>query len=95
MKVHCDNQSVVAMVNNSTSSCASCMELIRILVSTSMRFNCRIFGKYIKSADNTLADSLSRLDFKRFWAHAPIHTKKHPENLPSNLWPIPTKWFKH
>ena len=38
--LHCDNQSVVAMINNMTSSCKNCLQLIRLLILHSM--NCNI-----------------------------------------------------
>ena len=35
--IFCDNQAVVAMINNISSSCAKCMGLLRILVLNGMR----------------------------------------------------------
>ena len=52
IQMNCDNQSVVTMVNQSTSNCKRCMYLIRMLVLTSMRYNCWVFVKYLKSKDN-------------------------------------------
>ena len=40
----CDNQSVVEMVNNTTSSCRNCMVLIRLLVLESLVQNVRVFA---------------------------------------------------
>ena len=45
----CDNQSVVAMINSTTSSCQYCMVLIRKLVLHSMIHNVRVFARYISS----------------------------------------------
>ena len=56
--IFCDNQSVLEMVNNTTSICKNCMYLLRLLVLNNLRFNRRISVKYVKSADNILADSL-------------------------------------
>lgn len=58
--IHCDNQGVVAMINKGSSSCRKCMVLIRIITFTSMFYNTRFFARYMKSRDNTLADTLSR-----------------------------------
>lgn len=39
VRILCDNQAVVAMVNNSCSSCRLCMILIRMITLTSLIFN--------------------------------------------------------
>ena len=62
----CDNQSVMQMVNNTTSSCKNCMTLIRKLVLKSLCKNVRVFAKYIKSSDNTALDLLSRGRIQKF-----------------------------
>ena len=62
----CDNQSVIQMVNNTTSSCPNCMVLIRMLVLKSLTENVRIFARYIRSKDNVASDLLSRLKISEF-----------------------------
>ena len=62
----CDNQSVMQMANNTTSSCKNCMTLIRKLVLKSLCENVRVFAKYIKSSDNTASDLLSRGRIQKF-----------------------------
>ena len=62
----CDNEAVVHMVNNSSSKCQRCMNLIRILVLESMIQNVRIFARHVGTKDNGKADALSQLDFNRF-----------------------------
>ena len=62
--VYCNNTAVVAMLNSTVSSCPNCMYLLRLLSLNNLIHNCRIFGRYIASLDNNLADSLSRLQFK-------------------------------
>ena len=37
--IFCDNQAVVSMVNNTTSSCKNCMTLLRYLVLNNLKFN--------------------------------------------------------
>ena len=64
--IFCDNQAVIAMVNNTTSGCKFCMTLIIQLMILCMEINLRIFVRYVKSAENILADCLSRMDLKRF-----------------------------
>ena len=87
--IFCDNQSVLEMVNNTTSSCKNCMYLLRLLVLNNLRFNRRISVKYVKSADNILADSLSRLKFDI----APKNTRMQPDEIPEELWPIEKFWM--
>ena len=86
----CDNQSVVQMVNNTTSSCKNCMVLIRILVLKSMIENVRIFAKFVPSKSNTAADLLSRLKIEKFkklkiW-------EEYPMEIPEQIWPIQKLW---
>ena len=64
MAVHCHNQSVVHMVNSSSSKCPNCMYLIRLLTLSGMTHNWHVYARYIDTKANFLADSLSRLDFK-------------------------------
>ena len=45
--IFCNNQSVVHMINNTSSSCSNCMVLIRIIVLYSLIYNVRIFAKYV------------------------------------------------
>ena len=86
----CDNQSVIAMVNNTTSSCQNCMVLIRILVLESLVHNVRIFAKYIKSKENMAADYLSCMKFKKLTSLASWDNK--PTELPERLWPPEKIW---
>ena len=93
--VYCDNQTVVTIVNNTTSSCKNCMVLIRLLVLKSLQCNFRLFAQYIRSKDNEVADSLSRLDFVRFnrLAHK-LKLNNTPQPLPNELWPATKIWVK-
>lgn len=91
--LHCDNESVVHMVNNSTSSCKHCMILIRKLTFISMQKNARFFAKHVDTKSNPIADALSRNDMNRFWDLVPTSTNKFPEKLPEEIWPIPHAWF--
>lgn len=93
IKVFCDNQSVVCMVNNNSSSCKQCMILIRTLVLASIQANCRIFAEWIPTKQNTLADALSRNDMQTFRNHAPKNLKLVKRELPNCMWPIPKSWW--
>ena len=90
--MHCDNIAVVHMINNTTSSCPHCMHLIRLLVLRSLQFNFRLFATYVSTKSNDLADSLSRLQFQRFNKLGGDRMNKHPETLPSELWPVSKIW---
>ena len=52
--VFCDNEAVVYMVNNNTSSCMQCMKLVRILALDSINCNRRLFALHVKTGDNFL-----------------------------------------
>ena len=64
--LHCDNQSVVHMMNQHSSKCGRCMVLIRIIVLYSLINNVRIYAVHVRSAKNEIADSLSRFQMRRF-----------------------------
>ena len=93
--IYCDNQAVIGMVNNLTSSCRNCMILLRILVLNGLYYNRRVLVKYVKSKENFLADSLSRGRLDLFWKKAPSMTKKYPDRILSILWPMSKLWVKN
>ena len=93
--VHCDNEAVVHMINSMTSICRQCMKLLRILTLKNMRNNRRVFAQHIMGKDNILSDALSRLQFDRFFLHAPKNVDRYPHQLPEELWPLREKsWDK-
>ena len=83
--IFCDNQAVVGMINKSASPVKNCMVLIRHTTLTSIQHNVRFFPKYVKSAENTRADALSRLDFKCFWNNSGKTTNSLPTLIPEKL----------
>ena len=91
--IFCDNQAVVQMVNNNTSSCRNCMILLRILTLNNLKYNQRIFVKYIRTNLNKLADSLSRLKFGLFWKYASPGMSLFPSDLPKRVWPMQKLWL--
>ena len=91
--IFCDNEAVVHMVNNTSAKCRNCMYLIRLLVINNLICNRVILVRHFRSED-ILADSLSRCDFRRFWANAPRSMEWDPRGLPSELWPASKKWIK-
>ena len=89
----CENESVVHMINNSSSNCKNCMVLLRIIVAESICRNVRVFAKHVGTRANGKADALSRLDFRRFWNLAGDSMKKDPSSIPKELWPMNKLWM--
>ena len=58
--VFCNNQAVIHMVNDMTSTCEKCMKLIRLMVLSGLRCNRRVTAKFVPSKSNGLTDALSR-----------------------------------
>ena len=92
MLLHCDNQSVVHMMNNMTSSCINCMYLLRLLALDNLLYNRTIQVSYIDTKANYLADYLSRLMIKKFISVAPAGTKCTPDKVPADIWPLSRIW---
>ena len=93
IQIYCDNQSACFMINDTTSNCKNCMVLIRILVSYCLVHNLRVFAEYVETSKNIIADSLSRLQFRRFHRHAPLTMDKYPTAIPDDLWPMTKAWM--
>lgn len=92
--IFCDNESVVHMLNKSTSGCKVCMIMIRKITLWSMECNARIFGTHLKSEENTAADLLSRGRVSEFLCrYQGDDLEQEPEPLPGDIWPIPLSWF--
>ena len=90
--LHCVNMSVVSMINKTSSGCRKCMSLIRYLVLLGLKFNTRIFARHILGVRNELSDSLSRLQFGRFWDLVPSSMMETPQPLPTQLWSASKIW---
>ena len=90
-----DNKSVRDMINSSTSGCKNCMVLIRMIVMHCMKWNVRIFAKYIPTKENSLADALSRAEPHRFWSEVKrqnLSVKFEPDEIPEHMWPVQKIW---
>ena len=88
--VFCDNKSVVAMVNKTTSKCKNCMVLIRIIVMHCLNHNVKLKVAYIESKRNCYADHLSRLRYRQFRQLARKERRifaKEPTPIPEILHP--------
>ena len=90
-----DNTGVKHMINNNSSGCKRCMVLIRIIVLHCLIHNVRVYAKYVSTKDNEIADSLSRLQtrrFKRLTRHMKMDKLATP--VPDLIWPVAKVWFK-
>ena len=55
----------------------------------------KIYAKYVQSADNELADSLSRGQMKRFQSlTANEMINEFPCQIPNTIWPMQQVWVK-
>ena len=90
--LHCDNISVVYMVNNMTAGCQYCMELLRILALNNLIHNRRVFVQHVRRIHNNLSDALSRLQFNRFFKLALKTVNQFPDMVPCSSWPL-THWW--
>ena len=91
--IFCDNEAVVHMVNQTSARCENSMVLIRLLVLTSIKFNCRIFVHQVPGIQNILADPLSRNKMTKFWQEASkLNMKRKPSPLPDKMWPPHKIW---
>ena len=88
----CNNQAVVNMVNNTSSSCKNCMVLIRKLTLRSLNFNFRIFCHWVHGSENIRADFLSRQKIQEF-LKLPGKKDQFPTELLEELWPVSKIWI--
>ena len=94
--LHCNNSSVVEMINSSSSRCKNCMVLIQMLVLKSLVENVRIFARHIKGIHNYFSNSLSRLcidKFLNFASRDGIQFEEHPTKIHDDLWPMEKLWL--
>ena len=83
----CDNQSVVNIVNNQSSKSDKIMVLVRAFTLHCLKWNIMFKAEYVPGIDNTLADSLSRLQIERFRRLHPTADPE-PKALPDHVWNI-------
>ena len=88
-----DNEGVVSVVNNSSSTCKHCMNLVRIITLNSLIHNVRFFAKYVETERNEIADSLSRFQHNRFMQLTrDLDFNEKPTPVPVVLTPITKIW---
>ena len=69
--LHCDNESVVNVINSKRSRIPRVMDLFRHLTFLTLQYNIYIRAKHVPGKRNEIADSLSRFQFQRFRQLAP------------------------
>ena len=95
IKLYCDNENVVRILDENSSGCKNCMVLVRILVKACLSWNLRIFGQHVRTKDNYLADALSRFQMKRFWRDVQKDGRtmnNYGEEIPHVIWPVEKIW---
>ena len=69
---HCDNQAIVEVWESGLSRSSSLMCLVHALFFVAARCNFHGLIAYIPGIDNSIADSLSRMQLQRFRSLAPM-----------------------
>ena len=90
--LYCDNESVCKMINRSSNRCKNCMVLIRLITLHSLKYNTRVFARWIKSKLNGPSDTLSRLQLQRFWSLMADDTDSFMTPIPEELWSMAKIW---
>ena len=84
---HCDNMSIVNVWHANSSKCPHIMSLLRKLFFISAKNEFTVNVKHIAGIDNSIADSLSRLQLRKFFRIAPTACQ-HPTSVPPNAWEV-------
>ncbi|PJE78781.1 hypothetical protein CI610_02269 [invertebrate metagenome] len=79
-----DNQSLVTVLNKKSSKSKRVMELVRPLVLHAMMYNIQFKAIHIQGIHNSIADSISRLQWARFRQLAPWTDPK-PADSPASF----------
>ena len=83
--IYCDNEAVVHCINNQTSKSKPVLQLIRRFVLKCLRTNIVFQARHMPGQLNSIADSLSRLQWERFRRLAP-GADSHLTPVPSTIW---------
>lgn len=85
--LHVDNLALVEILNQKTSKNKRVMTFMRELVLLSLKFNIQIKAVHISGYRNEIADSISRLQWRRFRQLAPW-ADCHPYPVPTQFWSL-------
>ena len=92
----CDNSGAKDIINTAASRCKNCRVLIRLLTLECMKWNVRVFARYVRSRENFLADNLSRFKMKEFWRdikRLDRNVQQEASPIPEQLWPLDKLWI--
>ena len=81
---HCDNQAVVQVWDSGLSRSSDLMYLVRALFFVAAHKNFNVLVRHIRGVNNSIADSLSRLQLPRFRTLAPL-AEPTPTPTPAKL----------
>jgi hypothetical protein len=79
--IGCDNQAVVAWLNNGCAHSPLAMKFLRKIFWLRVKFDFHLIASWIPTEANTVADATSRLDFARFLSCSGIP----PSGISGNL----------
>lgn len=85
-----DNEALVHVINEQSCRDPSLMSFVRKMVSICLQHNILFKAKHIPGVQNTLADSLSRLQVASFKKMAPVSMCQSPTEIPPHL--LPQNW---
>ena len=93
--INCDNQSVVNMINNSSSTCKNCLVLIRVITFECLIHNVKLYARFVPTDKNEIADALSRLKYSKFRKlTVDMNMSRVLCEVPESIWPIEKFWIK-
>ncbi|XP_062578413.1 uncharacterized protein LOC134240321 isoform X1 [Saccostrea cucullata] len=81
---HIDNIGLVSVINKQTSKSKRTMELVRYFVLKLMNYNVIFKAKHIPGVFNSIADAISRKQWRHFRDLAP-NAKETPQNIPEEF----------
>ena len=82
-----DNEALVHVINKQSCKDKELMFFVRKLVLVCLQNNIVFKAKHIRGINNTLADSLSRLQIQKFRLLAPVHMDQTQTEIPLYLQP--------
>ena len=82
---HIDNQAVVHIINKKSAKDTYVMKLLRRLVLLTLQFNILLKAEHIEGSLNSIADAISRSQWKRFRDLAP-KADPNPIKIPAEIW---------
>ncbi|XP_077182618.1 uncharacterized protein LOC143832292 [Paroedura picta] len=83
----CDNQAAVRILNKQTAKSARIMCLVRRLVLVGLEANITFRARHVAGVNNVFADSLSRLQVRKFHMLAP-QARRDPDDFPDAFWDL-------